>query len=117
MIVLVVSQDEEYVQVFAERGANRERIAHGTGNALAFLLFLVRQRLLEAEKGIPEPEQGWIHTVDAADMLRCTELVLNQWVFRIRKKFADAGLDDIDVIERRARTGLLRFGHATVRVE
>lgn len=115
-LVLTVSRDEEYVELCAERGGRTDRITAGNGSALYFLLALARRRLDDATTGEPETEQGWIHTADAAREHKCSEQVLNQWVFRIRARLAAVGLDELDVIERRARTGLLRLGHPDIRV-
>lgn len=115
-LVVTVSADEDYVELGAERGGAIERVTAGTGNALYFLLTLARRRLADAAAGVAEAEQGWIHTADAAAEHRATEQVLNQWVFRLRARLTAAGFDEVDVIERRARTGLLRIGHPDLRV-
>lgn len=115
-IELRISADEEYVELVARRAGRVEPVTAGAGSALYFLLTLARRRLADAGRGVPVGEQGWIHVAEAAELFGCTEQALNQWVFRLRARLAAADLDEIDIIERRARTGLLRIGHADVSI-
>lgn len=109
---LRISADEEYVELVARRAGRVEPITAGSGSALYFLLTLARRRIADAERGVAVGERGWIHVAEAAEMFGCSEQALNQWVFRLRARLAAADVDEIDLIERRARTGLLRLGHA-----
>ena len=114
-LVFRVAAGDEFVTVFTERGGQLDEIMGGAGSALYFLLTLARRRLADA--GLPEDEQGWVHVDELAEAARCSVSALNQWVFRLRRRFAARGFDEGEVVERRARTGLLRIGWRDLRIE
>ncbi len=114
-LVFRVAPGDEFVTVCAERAGVEEAVMRGAGSALYFLLTLARRRLADA--ALPEAQQGWVHVDDLAEQSRCSVSALNQWVFRLRRRFAARGFDERRVVERRSRTGLLRIGWADLRVE
>lgn len=114
-LVFRVAAGDEFVTVLTERGGQLDEIMSGPGSALYFLLTLARRRLADAE--LPEDQRGWVHVDELAEAARCSVSALNQWVFRLRRRFAARGFDEGEVVERRARTGLLRIGWRDLRIE
>jgi hypothetical protein len=104
-----VSLDEEHVGLEATSGGATFDLGTRTHNYL--LLTLARQRLKDAQDGLPETTCGW---VDQDVLSRDPSMAppqLNIDVFRIRKQFAAFGvIDAANIVERRPRTRQLRIG-------
>jgi hypothetical protein len=109
-----VSQDEEYVELDIAQGGQVVPMGALAHNYL--LLTLARERL--SERGLPEPERGWMDLDLLANGLRTTPATLNVQIHRARQRLAAAGLDYADrLIERRMRTRKLRVGTDDVTIE
>lgn len=109
-----VSRDEEYVSLLA-RCAHTE-IDLGARSSNYMLLLLARQRLEDLRSGVEASSQGWVHQDDLARALRTDPEHVNVDVFRIRKRFAEHFRDAAGIIERRARTRLLRLATSSVEI-
>jgi hypothetical protein len=106
-----VSSDEEHVELDVILPDSVVRL--GFRSAFYMLLTLARLRLAEAGTA----DCGWIHIDDLARMLRSDRNEINVWVYRIRERFADAGINaSATIIERRTGTCQLRIGTENVRV-
>jgi hypothetical protein len=104
-----VSRDEEHVELVATLGDRRFDLGSRGHNYL--LLTLARQRLKDAEAGLPDTSCGWIYQDELADELDVTVVQMNVDIFRIRKQVAALGLVDApNIIERRPRAKQLRIG-------
>jgi hypothetical protein len=111
-----VSSDEEHVQIGLS--GNSQELDLGCRAHNYLLLHLARQRLAEAEQGLPADTCGWVHRETLLNELRVDREQLNLDVFRIRKHFALAGVRDApSIIERRSGTGQLRIGVAQLSIE
>jgi hypothetical protein len=83
----------------------------------AVLLELARARLEDRERGIVEAEEGWIHCEDLSRRLNLPATHVNIMIHRLRKQLAECGVvDATDVVQRRARSGLMRIGMRSVSV-
>jgi len=110
-----VSSDEEYVTVSLEYRDRTVDLGSRAHNYL--LLTLARTRLADRESGIAEGSCGWVCKEDLAGKLGMTAPQVDGEVFRIRKHFAQRGLEEAaSVIERRHRTGQLRLGLSHLRI-
>ena len=104
-----ISLDEEHVRLFlVEDGVDEligSRAHHYT------LLVLARQRIADANAGLPRSEIGWINQQDLERMLRLERNVVYQHFYRARRELAEpvAGLE-IDIIQRRHDAGQVRLG-------
>jgi hypothetical protein len=104
-----VSRDEEHVELEVQCGG--QSIDLGSRQHNYVLLTLARQRLGDAERGIPETSCGWIYQDELLKLLATPPTQFNIDVFRIRKQFSALGiLDAQDIVERRPRTRQLRIG-------
>lgn len=105
---LFVSADEEDVglEVLLTTGwARVEPRAH-----FYLLLTLARERHLDAERGLPLSEQGWIHVDTLSQMLAAQRSLINMHVLRIRKTMQALGLRDAaQIIERRPHSKKIRL--------
>jgi hypothetical protein len=116
---LVIRHDgtEEYITVAFEPTGGRP-VDLGARAHNAVLLELARVRLDDRTGGIVEAEQGWIHRDDLSTRLNLPVTHVNIMVHRLRRQLAESGvIDAAAVVERRARSGLLRLGVNTVKVE
>lgn len=104
-----VSRDEEHVKLTGLFG--KESYDLGSRNHNYLLLTLARQRLTDAEQGLPDEECGWIALEDLEHDPSMSGSQLNMDVFRVRKQFAALGIPDAArVIERRPRPRQIRLG-------
>jgi hypothetical protein len=112
-LALGVSRDEEYVSL-EMKYAGRD-IDMGSRKHNYLLLTLARRRLEEKAQGLPETSCGWIDQEELAHDPSMAPPQLNIDVFRIRERFAKAGvIDAVGIIER--RPGQLRFGTSRVTI-
>jgi hypothetical protein len=110
-----VSRDEEHVEITVNCGGNS--VALGSRGHNYLLLTLARERLKDAEAGMPEPARGWMYQDTLLRALAMPTTQLNIDVFRIRKQFAALDLTDpANVIERRPRTKQIRIGVAQIEI-
>jgi hypothetical protein len=116
VLELAVSRDEEHVQARMIQGSRvvplRPR-AHDF-----FLVTLARARLADQRQpALPEAEHGWVYRETLARRLRVDRNLLNLWIYRARRQFAEAGLVDVTrLVERRLTTEQLRIGAPHLRV-
>lgn len=103
-LVIQVSRDEEFVQVAARARGRTTDLGARAHNYL--LLELARQRLVDAQGGLPESECGWVAISDLGEGAR-----VNIDVFRIRRQFISIGVKDGGaIIERRTGERAIRIG-------
>lgn len=106
----VVSRDGEHIELeltHSQRAWKLQARAH------AFLLLnLARTRLDDqGQDHLDESEHGWVHREDLLRMLAIDAQLLNLWVYRARRQFADVGVrGSANIIERRASTHQMRVG-------
>lgn len=111
-----VSRDEEHVELRMIQGPRvvplRSR-AHDF-----FLLTLARARLADQQQpGLAEAEHGWVYRETLASRLHVDRNLLNLWIYRARRQFAEAGLVDVTkLVERRPKAEQLRLGAPHLRV-
>jgi hypothetical protein len=111
-----VSQDEEHVQLLAQRG--RERLDLGSRSHNYLLLLLARRRMQDSQEELREAAAGWIYQDELTDGLRITPEHFNVDIYRIRGQFAAIGVADAaSIVERRPRTKQVRIGVASLSVE
>jgi len=111
-----VSRDEEHVELIALQGERAVELGSRSHNYL--LLTLARARREDARNGVPDAACGWVYLEDLLNALRTIGTQLNIDVFRIRKQFAAAGLQDaINIVERRPRSKQLRIGTGHLEIE
>jgi hypothetical protein len=112
----LVSRDEEHVEM---------RVVRGTGSIMLrsrahdfFLLTLARARMVDQrEPGLEPAEHGWVYRQDLAHQLQIDRNLLNLWIYRARRQFAEAGVIDVArLVERRLGTEQLRLGVPQLRV-
>jgi pSer/pThr/pTyr-binding forkhead associated (FHA) protein len=111
-----VSLDEEHVAMRVCRGS--------TGIALRprahdfFLLTLARARLEDQRQPhLDSAEHGWVYRQDLARRLQVDRNLLNLWIYRARRQFAEAGIVDVaNLVERRLGSEQLRLGVPRLRV-
>ncbi len=108
---LVESRNGDFVTVNILHGGKKTQIS--SINPFYLLVVLARARLADRD---PAPEErGWIDREELCKMLGTTPQRLNVDVFRIREKFADAGIRGApNIVER--RPGDLRIGVERVEV-
>ncbi|MDC0720297.1 FHA domain-containing protein [Nannocystis bainbridge] len=109
------SSDEEYVELLALAGERRidlQARAHHYP-----LLLLARARLADQQRGVAEPEQGWVHQDKLLAMLKIEPGHLNISIHRSRAQLGQAGVADAArLVERRKGTRQLRLGAAQVEI-
>jgi hypothetical protein len=109
VLEFAVSRDEEHVELRARCGERTFDLGSRTHNYL--LLTLARQRLADAASGLPDTSCGWTYQDELLQGLDMSQTQLNIDVFRIRKHFARAGLQEhANVVERRPQSRQLRIG-------
>jgi hypothetical protein len=109
-----VSKDEEYVRLYVLRGRLAFDLGARAHNYL--LLTLARRHLADKLECISEPACGWTYLADLAHDPSMAGSRLNLDVFRIRGQFKAVGLDQSEIIERRATTKQIRVGIAQITI-
>lgn len=110
-----VSSDEEFVELCVEDRRGTVNLGARSHNYL--LLLLAEARLADRDAGHLETNCGWSYKEDIADALCVTPQQVDVEVHRIRKHFAQHGLDEAStIIDRRPRTRQLRLGVPSVRI-
>lgn len=111
-----VSRDGEYI---------RMTLAHGSGSVdfgsrvhAGLLLTLARCRMNDANT-LPKSEVGWVHREDLAKMLAISDgHLINLWVYRARRQFAELGIRGAaGIVERREGTQQMRIGIADLNIQ
>jgi hypothetical protein len=115
---LVVRHDRVEEHVTAElRPPVGKTIDLGNRAHNAVLLELARVRLEDRAQGVDPAEEGWIHREQLSARMGLEENHVNIMIFRLRRQLADLGVTDAaNVVERRARSGMLRIGSPSVSV-
>lgn len=109
-----VSRDEEYVEINVEDGDKQTLLRPRSFNYL--LLTLARHRLNDSD--LPATSRGWVEQDDLATSLRIEPRTINVQLYRARQALGQVRVDlATSLVERRNRTGQLRFGLDTVLVE
>lgn len=112
-----VSRDGEHVTV---RQLHRSGMTELEYRSHLFLLVeLARCRLEDAaQPGLPEGEHGWVHRDDLLQRLDIDYSMLNVWIFRLRKQFAELGFQRAaGIIQRRTGSQQLRIGVRQLHVD
>lgn len=108
-LILTVSQDQEHVDLEIHAGGASQVHAHHAHHDLVRALAV--QRLTDTAAGVPPAEQGWMTRDALKRELRINRRTLAVHVFRTRKMFAAASIDDAgDAIESRTGSGSIRLG-------
>lgn len=107
---------EEHVVVDLEPRSGRcVSLGHRAHNVI--LLELARARLADRDRGIVAAEEGWVHREDLCKRLNLPVNHVNIMVHRLRRQLEEMGMvDAAAIVERRARSGLMRVGTAAVSV-
>lgn len=114
-LTLAVSLDEESVEAWATHAGRR--IDLGTRSFLYLMVPLAAVRAEDADAGLPPAEQGWVQVEDLMQMMHATENSVNVSIHRLRRLFAERGIDDAArIIERRAYRRQVRLGAERVSV-
>lgn len=98
----VVSPGDKHIRVEVVDG--RDVVPLRERASFSMLLALARARLEAAAAGVSEEEQGWLHVIDVAEMLRKDEGAVNVDVHRAREVLAKAGIEGAEgIVQRRPR--------------
>ncbi|MCB9548649.1 MAG: FHA domain-containing protein [Myxococcales bacterium] len=110
-----VSQDEEFVQLRVQQGAQLHALP--TRGFHYLLLTLARLRH-EAPDDVSEAEAGWVYVEDLCRMLDTDPPRLNVDIYRARQQLAALGVREAGrLVERRATSRQLRLGIAGLEIE
>lgn len=111
-----VSRDEEHVEMRVLRGASSIALRPRAHDF--FLLTLARARLDDQRQPDLEPaEHGWVYRRELGRGLQVDRNLLNLWIYRARRQFAEAGVVDVsNLVERRLGTEQLRLGVPRLRI-
>lgn len=107
-----VSRDEEHVSLTLARPQGAPPIALEERAHVMLLLTLARTRLADAAQGhLPTSEHGWMYRDQLETELGIDGQLLNLWVHRARRQFAQAAVCGAGgLIERRGQAQQLRLG-------
>lgn len=109
-------QTEEHIvaELRAQQGAYVEL---GSRAHHVLLLELARARLHDRARCIVPAEEGWIHREELSERLKIDVNHVNIMIHRLRRQLAELGVNDgLNMVQRRARSGLLRLGPSQVQV-
>lgn len=111
-----VSPDEEHVQVRILGDGVRKDLRSRSFDYM--LLALARTRLNDAATGeLSSEEQGWVYADELAKGLGLDVSHVNVDIYRARRRFASAGIQDAEqMLERRSQTRALRLGCGAVEI-
>lgn len=111
-----VSPDEEHVQVRILGEGVRKELRSRSFDYM--LLALARTRINDAASGELAPEeQGWVYADELARDLVLDVSHVNVDIYRARRRFASAGIQDAEeMLERRSQTRALRLGCGAVEI-
>ncbi|WP_028301899.1 FHA domain-containing protein [Oceanospirillum beijerinckii] len=110
-----VSQNEEHVSLRFKMGEHEYDL--GQRNHHYLLLLLARKRMQDKEKGLAEPEQGWVDKETLSRMLGQNENHINIQIYRFRKQLVSVLPKSFTLpqaIERRTRE--IRFAYDNVEI-
>ncbi|HEY3500291.1 MAG TPA: FHA domain-containing protein [Polyangiaceae bacterium] len=111
-----VSADEEFVELTLAY-ANR-RMPLGSRGHNYLLLTLARAYVDDQNAGLPLTSCGWRDKEELGRGLGISPEQVDGEVFRVRKHFVRHGLKEVGaVIERRARTKMIRLGFSSFRID
>jgi hypothetical protein len=110
-----VSRDQEFVELTVEYPNRTVNLGSRAHNYL--LLILAKARNEDRLAELPDTTCGWVYKDELAESLHVTPQQVDGEVFRIRKHFAQHGLEESGtIIERRLRTKQLRLGSPRIRI-
>jgi hypothetical protein len=111
-----VSRDEEHVEMRVHHGVQSIELKPRAHDF--FLLTLARARMVDqSQPDLAEAEHGWVYRQDLGRQLQVDRNLLNLWIYRARRQFADAGVLDVaNLVERRPGAEQLRLGVSRLRV-
>jgi hypothetical protein len=117
--LLVIRQGPTEGQVTAELRLECEHsIDLGSRAHHLLLLELARARFHDRQRGVDPAEEGWIHRDELSNRLEIDVSHVNILIHRLRRQLVNRGVTDgPDVIQRRARSGLIRLAPAQIRVD
>lgn len=112
-----VSRDEEHVEMRVQHAARTIELKPRAHDF--FLLTLARVRVADQLRSdLTAAEHGWVYRQDLGRRLQVDRNLLNLWIYRARRQFADAGVLDVaNLVERRLGAEQLRLGVPRVRVQ
>lgn len=104
-----VSLDGEQIELVVKGRSREVIIAPSDYFETMRVLAMIRQA--DMANGMPAPHCGWIHREDVCKKADIDTLTLNVHVYRFRQLFHGLGVSNYrEVVERRAKSGHLRFG-------
>lgn len=110
-----VSRDRESIVLMIAAGLESRVVTNRAYHEL--LLVLAEARVHSAAEGVPEPEQGWLHTDELCKRIAGDISKVNVDVFRARQQLDQLGVvESHRVVERRPNTRQLRLGTASVAI-
>jgi hypothetical protein len=111
-----VTLDEEYVTLHASFGSTTHDVTSRVPKYV--LLMLARQRLADAEVGLPDQDCGWVDQDKLATEAGWTNLsFFPPALFKIRFQFAELPILDPDnIVERHPSKPSLRIGTARMSI-
>jgi hypothetical protein len=110
-----VSRDRESIVLVIAAGAETRAVTNRAYHEL--LLVLAEARIAAACAGVPDPEQGWLHTDDLCRRIAGDNSKVNVDVFRARQQLDQLGvIESHRIVERRPTTRQLRIGTASVAI-
>jgi hypothetical protein len=108
-----VSRDRESIVLLVIAGLESRAVTNRAYHEL--LLVLAEARIGAMTAGVPEPEQGWLHTDELCRRIAGDISKVNVDVFRARQQLDQLGvIESHRVVERRPTTRQLRLGTASV---
>jgi hypothetical protein len=112
-----VSLDEEYVRLHATCRDSTHDVTSRVPKYV--LLLLARQRLSDAEAGLPDQNRGWLEQVRLAMDAGWSDLrFFRPALFKIRFQFAGLPILDPDnIVERHPSKASLRIGTPRLSIE
>ncbi len=115
--IFELDRTEEHIRLVFEHEAGRLEMTPRAHDDL--LLHLARERLRDVnERGLSDPEAGWIDSVELGERLGLSPERLNVHVFRARQALATNGVVEAGrIVERRSRARRVRFGVPAIRIE
>ena len=107
-----VSRDRESIVLLIIAGLESRAVTNRAYHEL--LLVLAEARIAALAAGVPEPEQGWLHTDELCRRIAGDVSKVNVDVFRARQQLDQLGvIESHRVVERRPTTRQLRLGTAS----
>ncbi|MEM9452586.1 MAG: FHA domain-containing protein [Myxococcota bacterium] len=112
-----VSRNDKYMEIQVMHGTQSVRLKSRAHDM--FLLTLARARLADQQRSDLDPaEHGWVDRRELIRSLQADRGLINLWIHRARRDFANIGvIDAIRIIERREVAEQVRLGISSVVVK